>query len=141
NVQHQITYVDSQNAKPKLLVSEKLGLSGRPDYILMIDNEHIPVEIKTGRVPRGLLFSHILQVAAYCVLLEEEFGTPPSHGILRYGHTQNVVDYDAALRDLVLLKLEEMREIMKTGNAHRNHSKPGKCSHCSRKSECPERLE
>lgn len=140
NIQHQITYVDSQNIQPKLLISEKLGLSGRPDYILLIENEHIPVEIKTGRVPRGPLFSHILQVAAYCVLLEEEFGTPPSHGILRYGHTQNVVDYDAALRDLVLLKLEEMRAIMKTGNAHRNHSKPGKCSHCSRRHECPERL-
>ena len=140
SVQHQITYVDSKNIKPKLFVSERMGLSGRPDYVLLTDEEHIPVEIKTGRIPRGPLFSHVLQVAAYCVLLEEEFGIPPSHGILRYGHTQNVVDYDVALKDLVLLKLDEMREIMKTGDAHRNHNKPGKCSHCSRRSECPERL-
>jgi CRISPR-associated exonuclease Cas4 len=140
SVQHQITYVDSMDRKPKLLISNKLGLSGRPDYVLMMDDEHIPVEVKTGRVPRGPLFSHILQVAAYCVLLEEEFGIPPSHGIIRYGQVENDVEYDAALKAMVLSKLGEMREIMKTGNAHRNHNKPGKCKHCSRKQACPERI-
>lgn len=141
SVQHQIAYVDSQRMKPKLFVSERLGLSGRPDYVLLIGGEHIPVEIKTGRVPRGPLFSHVLQVAAYCVLMEEEFKTPPSHGILRYGQNEHLVDYDSALKDMVISKLAEMRRIMKTHDAHRNHSKPGKCSHCSRKRECPERLE
>ncbi|MDO9537877.1 MAG: CRISPR-associated protein Cas4 [Thermoplasmata archaeon] len=139
-VSQQITYVDSNDRKPKLFVSEKYGLSGRPDYVLLVADEHIPVEIKTGRVPRGPLFSHILQVAAYCVLIEEEFGKPPSHGILRYGQTENEVEYDAALKEMVISKLVEMRAIMKTGTAHRNHNKPGKCRNCSRKSVCPERL-
>jgi CRISPR-associated exonuclease Cas4 len=140
SIQHQITYVDSNDRKPKLFISSKLGLSGRPDFVLLVEDEHIPVEVKTGRVPRGPLFSHILQVAAYCVLLEEEFGTPPSHGIIRYGQVENDVEYDAALRAMVLSKLAEMREIMKTGIAHRNHNKPGKCKHCSRKQVCPERI-
>ena len=139
-VRHKITYVDSEHKKPKVFVSERYGLSGRPDYVLLVNDEHIPVELKTGRVPRGPLFSHILQVAAYCVLLEEEFGVAPSHGIIKYGQTENDIEYDAALKDMVLSKLAEMRGIMKTGNAHRNHNKPSKCRNCSRRGACPEKL-
>ncbi len=139
-VRHQIAYVDSNDRKPKLFISKRYGLSGRPDFVLLIDDEHIPVEVKTGRVPRGPLFSHILQVAAYCLLIEEEFGAAPSHGIVRYGQNENVVDYDNSLKEMVLLKLEEIRRTMESGNAHRNHNKPGKCIHCSRRQKCPERL-
>lgn len=139
-IKHQIDYIDTNDKKPKLFVSENVGLSGRPDCVLMVDEEHIPVEIKTGRVPKGPLFSHILQVAAYCVLMEEEFGVPPSHGIIKYGQVENEIEYDASLREMVLTKLAEMREISVTGNAHRNHNKPGKCRNCSRRSVCPERL-
>ncbi len=139
-IRHQITYVDTNDRKPKLFISARYGLSGRPDYVLMSEEEHIPVEIKTGRVPRGPLFSHILQVAVYCILIEEEFGTPPSHGIIRYGEAEHVVDYDLALKDMVMLKLDEMRSIMLGGGAHRNHSKEGKCRNCSRRHVCPEKL-
>lgn len=139
-VHHGITYVDSEVKKPKLLISKKIGLTGRPDLILLIGNEHIPVELKTGRVPRGPLFSHILQVAAYCVLIEEEFGKPPPHGIIRYGQIENEIEYDEGLKELVLNKMNEMRTLMKSGGAHRNHNKPGKCKSCSRRSICPEKL-
>lgn len=140
-VRQQIAYVDTMDRKPKLLVSERHGLRGRPDYVLLVNDEHIPVEVKTGRVPRGPLFSHILQVAAYCLLIEEEFGKAPSHGVIRYGRAESEVEYDAALREMVLSKLAEMRAILISGKAHRNHSKPGKCAHCSRKDKCPERLD
>lgn len=139
-VKQEIAYVDTMDRKPKLFVSERYGLRGRPDYVLLINEDHIPVEVKTGRVPRGPLFSHILQVAAYCLLIEEEFGKAPSHGVIRYGQVENEVEYDRALRDMVTAKLGEMRAIMRTGSAHRNHSKPGKCAHCSRRGVCPESL-
>src|SRR5207253_1999892 len=75
-----LVYIDSAAERPKLFVSKKHGLSGRPDAVVMDGEHHIPVELKTGRVPRGPLFSHILQVVAYCVLLEDEYGgAPPSH--------------------------------------------------------------
>jgi len=139
-VKHDISYIDTEERKPKLFLSDKYGLSGRPDYVLLVGDEHIPVELKTGRVPRGPLFSHILQVAAYCVLLEEEFGKPPPHGIIRYGSVENEIEYDESLKHLILSKMDEMRGLLKTGDAHRNHNKPGKCKFCSRRSICPERL-
>ena len=140
-VRHDITYIDSQKKKPKLFVSDKYKLSGRPDFVLMIGDEHIPVELKTGRVPRGPLFSHILQVATYCILMEEEFGNPPSHGIIRYGQIENEIEYDEGLKDMVLKKANEMRGFLTSGGeVHRNHNKPGKCKHCSRRRVCPEKL-
>jgi len=135
-----LVYIDSEKEKPKLFVSKKLGLSGRPDAVVMDGEHHIPVELKTGRVPRGPLFSHILQVVAYCVLLEEEYGRAPPYGIVRYGETAYEIEYNDDQRKLLIQKLAEMRAAIVKGGAHRNHSRPGKCIHCSRRAGCPERL-
>jgi CRISPR-associated exonuclease Cas4 len=139
-VRGDLVYIDSNAEKPKLFVSKKHGLSGRPDAVVMDGEHHIPVELKTGRVPRGPLFSHILQVVAYCVLLEEEYGRAPPYGIIRYGETAYEIEYNVDQRTLLLQKLDEMRAAIGKGEAHRNHNRPGKCIHCSRRVGCPERL-
>ncbi|HKW43594.1 MAG TPA: CRISPR-associated protein Cas4 [Thermoplasmata archaeon] len=140
DVQGDLVYIDSTNQQPKRFVSKKYGLSGRPDAVVMDGEHHIPVEIKTGRVPRGPLFSHILQVVAYCILLEEEYGRAPPYGIIRYETTNYEIEYNEDQKRLLLEKLAEMRDAIVKGEAHRNHSRPGKCIHCSRRSGCPERL-
>ncbi len=140
-VKEKISYVDTEDKKPKLFISKKLGLSGRPDYVLVIDEGHIPVEVKTGRTPRGPLFSHILQTAAYCILIDEKYGEAPPYGILRYDKAEHEIEYDESLKDLVITKLKEMRNILITKEVHRNHNKPGKCKNCSRRSICQERLD
>ncbi len=139
--QSGLPYVDSEAEKPKVFQSAKLGLAGRPDAVLLAGDIHVPVEVKTGRTPRGPLFSHILQVAAYCVLMEEEYGKPPPYGVIRYEQASHEIEYNADLRGMVLRKLEEMRGLLaKGGGAHRNHNRPGKCIGCSRRAACPERL-
>lgn len=136
----EIMYVDELDRRPKMFISEKYGLRGRPDYVVLVGDDHIPVEVKTGRVPRGPLFSHILQTAAYCLLLEEEYGKAPPFGLLRYETNQHEIDYTPDMRKLILEKLLEMRELMTTRKVHRNHTRKGKCVHCSRRKKCPERL-
>ena len=135
-----LVYVDSEREKPKLFVAKRYGLSGRPDAVLLEGDVHIPVEVKTGRTPRGPLFSHILQIAAYCVLMEEEYGKAPPYGVIRYGDGSHDIEYNEDLKRLVLQKMGEMRACLAKGEAHRNHNRPGKCVHCSRRSVCPERL-
>lgn len=135
-----VTYVDHPEAKAELLVSERYGLRGRPDYILTEGDLIIPVEVKTGRTPRGPLFSHILQIAAYCMLVEERYGKAPPHGVIRYEGASHEIEYNEDLKKLLLGKLEEMRRALAKGEAHRNHNRPGKCIHCSRRDVCPERL-
>ncbi len=140
HVKGDLVYIDSTAEKPKLFVSKRHGLSGRPDAVVMDGEHHIPVEIKTGRVPRGPLFSHILQVVAYCFLLEEEYGKAPPYGVIRYGETNYEIEYNDDQKKLLLQKLAEMRAAIAKGEAHRNHTRPGKCVHCSRRGVCPERL-
>lgn len=139
-VEDTISYVDSEEARPKLFISKECGLSGRPDYVIVVGEEHIPVEVKTGRTPRGPLFSHIMQVAAYSLLMEKEYGRAPPHGIVRYPGMEHEIDYDESLKNLVISKLDEMRTLLASKNVHRNHNKPGKCKSCSRRSICDERL-
>jgi len=139
-VDKTLSYVDDQKRNTKLFVSEKNGLRGRPDYVVTQGDYQIPVEVKTGRTPRGPLFSHIVQLAAYCYLIEEDFGRAPPYGILRYEKMEHEIEYGADQRKLVLGKLAEMRTALAKGEAHRNHNRPGKCIGCSRRSECPEKL-
>jgi len=137
----QVQYIDSEAAKPKLFLSRRHGLSGRPDAVILEGEHHIPVEVKTGRTPRGPLFSHILQLAAYCLLVEEEYGHPPPYGVIRYERAVHEIEYNEDMKKLLLGKLEEMRGARaRGGEVHRNHSRPGKCVGCSRRGGCPERL-
>jgi len=141
NVVGEISYVDMKTTRPEMLISRTHCISGRPDFILQQDGISIPVEAKTGLIPRGPLFSHIVQVAAYCVILEDINGKAPTHGILRYGSIDHEVEYTTDLKKLVLEKAADIRAATKSGGAHRNHNRPSKCRGCSRRAVCPERLE
>ncbi|MFP4052087.1 MAG: CRISPR-associated protein Cas4, partial [Thermoplasmata archaeon] len=76
----------------------------------------------------------------YCVLIEEEYDTAPPYGIIRYGETEFEIDYDDDLKELLLGKLEDMREAKQTRDIHRNHNRKGKCRNCSRRDLCSESL-
>lgn len=136
-IEGEIKYVGRKESR--LLKSERYGLSGRPDYILSIEGELVPVDVKTGRRPKGPLFSHILRVAAYCLLLSEE-EAKVTHGVLKYDDVEHEIEFDDELKGLLLSKLEEMRGLLGSGKVHRNHNRAGKCRSCSRRSVCPERL-
>ena len=136
----EVDYVDVTKEKSKMFSSEKYHLRGRPDYIIKKDGDRIPVEIKTGRVPKGPFFSHIIQSAAYCLLIEEETGKAPPYGLIKYGDNEFEIDYDESLKELLVNKMEDMREIYKIKDAHRNHDRKGKCKNCSRREICPESL-
>jgi len=135
-----LDFVDDQKRNTKLFVSSAHAIRGRPDYIILQGEDRIPVEVKTGRTPRGPLFSHIIQLGAYCLLIEDEFGRPPPFGILRYEGMEHEIEYNADAKKLVLTKLGEMRAALAKGEAHRNHNRRGKCIGCSRRSGCPEKL-
>jgi len=132
-----IEYVSGEGVED--LSSKKTGLIGKPDYVINVRGSFIPVEIKTGRVPRGPLFSHIMQLTAYCVLVEEKYGKT-EYGMLMYGNQAYRISLTDELKTTLFKKVDKMREALKTGIVHRDHSKPGKCRYCSRRNACPESL-
>lgn len=136
----EIVYLDELNDHTPVLYSDKYDISGRPDFVVLTNGEYIPIEFKSGRVPRGPLFSHIIQIAAYCILVEENFGKSPPYGIIKYGKTDFNIDYTNDLKELVLKKVAEIRVAEATGIVHRNHNNPNRCLGCSRRDFCDEKL-
>ena len=136
----EIIYVDLDDESSQVLVSERYGLSGRPDHIIRKDGHYIPVELKTGRTPKGPLFSHIIQLCTYCIIIEDIMGKAPPYGIIKYPERSFEIEYTDELRSMVLNLRDRLLSDMEKGEAHRNHNRPGKCRHCSRRDKCPERL-
>ena len=124
-----------------LLKNAMNGLRGRPDQIVIIDGEFIPVEQKTGKVPSKPHESHVLQVLAYASLVEATTGASPPYALLRYGPEQlHSISWD----DEAKLKLDQfvksVQRTMAEGGAARNHDREGKCRNCSRRYACPDSL-
>ncbi len=136
--QEDIAYVGMQQESP-LLESGQLGIRGRPDYIIRRDSSYIPVEKKTGRTPKGPLFSHIVQLIAYCMLVGESFGPVP-YGIIEYEEKKYSIDNSDELQETVLELRDKLLRDRERDEAHRNHERKGKCIYCSRRDVCHERL-
>ena len=68
------------------LRSDRFRLVGRPDALRQLsDGRLVPVEIKRRASPRGAPpASHLIQISAYCLLVEETTGAAPPYGLLRY---------------------------------------------------------
>ena len=69
--------------------SQVHGLVGRPDELRRSpDGRVVPVEVKSSRGPapgRPPYFSHVLQLYAYCQIVEDRYGAAPPYGLLIYG--------------------------------------------------------
>src|SRR5215470_3587477 len=71
------------------LVSHRLRLAGRPDYLIETAAGRVPVELKSGACPRsGPHASHAAQLMTYCVLVENAFARPVPYGVLQYSDAQ-----------------------------------------------------
>ncbi len=125
-----------------LLEDLETGLRGRPDQITRIGNDLIPVELKTGKIPKKPHKSHRFQILAYLHLIESMTGSPPPFGFLRYG-TESVfsIDWNAKEKANLFSVIKEIQQVTVQGGAKRDHNRPGKCESCSRKEGCPDRLE
>src|SRR5262245_6609977 len=58
----------------KRLYSARYDLSGKPDYLVATRQGLVPVEVKPERTDTEPRESHLLQVLAYCLLIEDTEG-------------------------------------------------------------------
>ncbi len=122
------------------LFSARYHLTGRPDYLVQELSSTIPVEVKSAAAPPTPYPSHVLQLAAYCLLIEEEYGQAPPYGILKYRDAALSIDYTPALRAQLLNVLAEMRAALAAKNVARSHEEPNRCRGCGYGDDCRERL-
>lgn len=124
--------------RPVTLRSERYRLQGRPDAVRELsDGRFVPVELKSRPSPSsGPTRSHLVQVHAYCLLLEEVTGRPPPFGVLRYSDREYRVTWDAmARRDLLDLRADLARPY--DGRATPS---PSRCARCAWVARCDARV-
>jgi len=122
------------------LFSRQFLLTGKPDYLVADGADVIPVEIKSRRAPTQPYPSHILQLAAYCLLVEECYGRRPAYGIVKYADRAFEVDYTPTLEEELLATLEDMRTDLAAGDAPRSHDEPRRCRACGYRQRCDQQL-
>ena len=137
----QVVYADTEQwrASPPLH-APRLALRGKPDYVVKVGNDLIPIEVKPGRRSLEPYEADIMQLAAYCLLIEETLGRRPPYGLLRYREQTFRLPYDAALRDRLLATLDEMRADLTARDVPRSHDDPTRCRFCGYAAQCNECL-
>jgi CRISPR-associated exonuclease Cas4 len=132
-----VRYSDTrQRAVEKPLFARRYGLTGKPDYVIERRGYLIPVEVKPGRMASRPYESDLMQLAAYCLLVEETSGTAPPYGLLRYAEHTFRLDYTEHVRDDLLLILDEMRAALDEDDCDRSHDEPQRCFNCGFYSQC-----
>ena len=122
-----------ENLKPKYLtefeiLSDEIGLKGRVDRI-QIGNEIIPYELKSRE---NIYDSDKLQLAAYALLLEKEFGKKIEMGIVEAAKNNEEILISEELKNKVLEiadKIRNMQDAEITSNF-------AKCQNCGLREEC-----
>jgi CRISPR-associated exonuclease Cas4 len=119
----EVIYWDD-GAADEVLVSREHGLTGKPDYIRRQGEELIPVEQKSRVVSvAGPYDGELLQLAAYCLLVEERFGVRVRRGQLLYQNRSLEVPFDDGLRRKLLDAIAEPQ--MEQGRGLSMDSWPG----------------
>lgn len=105
----ELVYEDA-DGQGEVLSSSEYPLAGKPDYIVQLaDGRPVPIELKLNVHDATAPYSnHQMQVAAYCLILEDYFTQPPTHGVLRYADREFTVEYTPATRRKVIRLLGQM---------------------------------
>jgi CRISPR-associated exonuclease Cas4 len=97
----------------------------------------VPVEVKSRAAPRGgPPRSHIAQVAAYCLLIEEVTGRRPPFGILRYSDGR---EFRVPWEDRTRRWLSSIRRELDRPYDGRANPSPGRCGRCAYREGCEQR--
>ena len=118
------------------LYSPRFGLSGKPDYLVRERGTVVPIEVKPKREAGQPYLGDVLQLAAYCLLAEEEYGKRPAYGYLKYRQALWRIDNTPALRQQLLAELEAVRRHSASDDVAPSHSEPQRCLACGHRAHC-----
>jgi CRISPR-associated exonuclease Cas4 len=122
----KVVYSDTEGQPGEVLFSKTLNLVGKPDYLIKENGLIFPVEIKTGKTPSSPYLNHTLQLMAYCLLVEENFGIKPVGGYLKYPEKEFKIAYTNEAKESVKLAVNEILRFKESGEEltcnHQQHN-------------------
>lgn len=146
-VERAVVVASDTGAGPRavMLRDARLGLRGKPDYVLRVVEKERPLlvalELKPTRQSTRVLESDAVQVGAYTLLLQATYGAAAtSFGYLRYRSGTVRVDLTPELRGRVEEIVHAIRRDRHALVVHRNHRVGARCAACAMRAHCSERL-
>lgn len=138
----RVIYADTRAWQecPQPLFASSANLAGKPDYLVKKWTYVIPVEVKSCSAPAEPYRSHVLQLAAYCLLVEEAYEQRPPYGLIHYADRTFSIKYTRELEDELLDTMEWMREDWRAPQVARSHNDAGRCRTCGLAEYCDQRL-
>jgi CRISPR-associated exonuclease Cas4 len=138
----RVVYVDSTQWKSveKPLYDSQLKLVGKPDYLVQQKDTLIPVEVKSNLKGEKPYSAHILQLAAYCYLVERNYNIRPLYGLLHYPNQTFEIEYSTELESKLIQTISEMRRCESNHQVVRSHQSIAKCQGCGYRDICNQAL-
>lgn len=126
----------------KALINREHGLIGKPDYLVQVKEKGqtftIPVEVKSAKRPVTPHTGHLLQLGAYCLLVEAAYQRTPPYGLLHYADATLRIPFTAELRQEVLTVAETIRRDQQAADVNRSHNELQRCRACGYQHQCGE---
>ena len=119
--------------------SEKLQLKGIIDRIEVYENGYVPIELKTGKMPRdGVWPGHRIQIIAYAMLLEEKFKTNVKEGFVSYLDAKETrhIAINPFMREEIVNLVKEVQELLKNQQPPNYCENRNKCTSCGLRETC-----
>lgn len=110
-----ILYRDTEEQPGAILYAENIGIMGKPDYLIRGNGTIVPVEVKTGKTPERPYKNHLMQLIAYCILVEANYPVRPTGGFIRYPEHEFWIDYTTSRKQELLGTISDMRHVLRTG--------------------------
>ena len=138
----RVVYVDSSQwmKVEKPLFDKRLRLAGKPDYLVRKGKQVIPIEVKSGHSPHQPPSWHVSQLAAYCLLVESEYGERPKHGFLHYPDRTLSIDFSSSMENETIAIIQEMQQRSSEIHIDRSHHEQNRCMRCGYRSICDQAL-
>ena len=122
---------DSVLSRPsRVLRSAHHGIAGKPDYLVEEHGRIAPVELKPSRESDSPWLRDVVQLAAYCLLLEEVDPRFAGYGYLRYANRTFRIDFTDRVRRELLRTIANMRADLTATDVPPNHHDPRRCARC-----------
>lgn len=140
----EVIYSDTGAWQPvaKALINREHGLIGKPDYLVQVAEKGrsftIPVEVKSAKRPPAPHTGHLLQLGAYCLLVEATYQQTPPYGLLHYADATLRIPFTAELRREVLAVAEVIRRDQQAVDVKRSHNESQRCRACGYQHQCGE---
>ena len=133
-----------ESLTPKLhsevrIESSRLGLKGVIDQLREYQEYLEPVELKTGSAPQtGLWPSHRIQLAAYLMLLREEYKNSHTQGVVRYldAASTRTLQLNPFMEEEVLSLRDKVQEVLTKGTLPERTKNVNKCASCPLREIC-----